>query len=89
VFAALGFFALLRFASLASLPRILALAAGCWVLVETAQHVLRLDRMCAVNDLLLNTAGAALAVLALASRRWWRAKAGMSASSAGSVWTKC
>ncbi|MEU7974758.1 VanZ family protein [Micromonospora sp. NPDC049089] len=51
-------------------PRILALAAGCSVLVETAQYVLRLDRASSVDDVLLNAAGAGLA--ALASRRWWR-----------------
>lgn len=73
VFAALGFLAPLRFTALASVPRILALAAGCSVLVETAQYVLRLDRVSSVDDVLLNTAGAGLA--ALASRRWWRATA--------------
>lgn len=73
VFAALGFLAPLRFAALASVPRILALAAGCSVLVEAAQYVLRLDRVSSVDDVLLNTAGAGLA--ALASRRWWRAAA--------------
>jgi glycopeptide antibiotics resistance protein len=76
VFAAMGFFAPLRFAALASVPRILALAAGCSVLVETAQYVLRLDRVSSVDDVLLNTAGAGLA--ALASRRWWRAAASAS-----------
>lgn len=76
VFAALGFFAPLRFAALASVPRILALAAGCSVLVETAQYVLRLDRVSSVDDVLLNAAGAGLA--ALASRHWWRATAGAS-----------
>ncbi|MET7371887.1 VanZ family protein [Micromonospora arida] len=70
VFAALGFFAPLRFPALASLPRVLALAAGCSVLVETAQYVLRLDRVSSVDDVLLNAAGAGLA--ALASRHWWR-----------------
>ena len=73
VFAALGFLARLRFAALASLPRILTFAAGCSVLVEAAQYVLRLDRVSSVDDVLLNTAGAGLA--ALASRRWWRATA--------------
>ncbi|GAA4459826.1 VanZ family protein [Phytohabitans houttuyneae] len=73
VFAALGFFAPMRFAALASVPRILALAAGCSVLVETAQYLLRLDRVSSVDDVLLNAAGAGLA--ALASRRWWRATA--------------
>ncbi|MGW0515904.1 VanZ family protein [Crossiella sp. NPDC003009] len=73
VFVALGFFAPLRFAALASLPRILALAVGCSVLIEAGQYVLRLDRVSSVDDVLLNTAGAVLA--ALASRRWWRATA--------------
>ena len=71
VFAALGFFAPMRFAALASLPRILALGAGCSVLVETAQYVLQLDRVSSVDDVLVNATGAVLA--ALASRRWWRA----------------
>ena len=73
VFAALGFFAPLRFAALASVPRIVALAAGCSVLVETAQYVLPMDRVSSVDDVLLNAAGAGLA--ALASRRWWRTTA--------------
>ncbi|MFD7014745.1 VanZ family protein [Streptomyces sp. NPDC059928] len=72
-FAALGFFAPMRFAALASVPRILALGAGCSALVETAQYVLRLDRVSSVDDVLVNTAGAVLA--ALASRRWWRTAA--------------
>ncbi|MER7754869.1 VanZ family protein [Kitasatospora sp. NPDC097643] len=73
VFAALGYLAPVRFAGLASVPRVLALAAGCSILVETAQYVLWLDRVSSVDDVLLNTAGAGLA--ALASRRWWRATA--------------
>ncbi|MFC5959927.1 VanZ family protein [Streptomyces pratens] len=73
VFAALGFFAPMRFAASASLPRVLALGAGCSVLVETAQYVLRLDRVSSVDDVLVNAAGAVLA--ALASRRWWRTTA--------------
>lgn len=73
IFAALGFFAPMRFAALASVPRILALGAGCSVLVETAQFVLRLDRVSSVDDVLVNAAGAGLA--ALASRRWWRTTA--------------
>ncbi|MFD9407004.1 VanZ family protein [Streptomyces sp. NPDC059989] len=73
VFAALGFFAPMRFAAPASLPRVLALGAGCSVLVETAQYVLRLDRVSSVDDVLVNAAGAVLA--GLASRRWWRTTA--------------
>jgi hypothetical protein len=73
IFAALGFFAPLRFAALTSVPRILALGAGCSILVETAQYVFQLDRVSSVDDVLVNAAGAALA--ALASRRWWRTTA--------------
>jgi hypothetical protein len=58
VFAALGFFAPMRFAALASLPRILALAAGCSILIEVAQYVLQLDRVSSVDDVLLNAVGA-------------------------------
>jgi hypothetical protein len=71
VFAALGFFGPMRFAVLASIPRVLALAAGCSILVETLQFVLHLNRVSSVDDVLLNTAGAGLA--AWASRRWWTA----------------
>ncbi|GAA4946657.1 VanZ family protein [Actinoplanes utahensis] len=70
ILAALGFFAPMRFPALASVPRILALGAGCSMLVETAQYVLRLDRVSSVDDVLLNAAGAVLA--GLASRPWWR-----------------
>ncbi|WP_262697982.1 MULTISPECIES: VanZ family protein [Streptomyces] len=73
VFAPLGFFAPMRFAAAASVPRILALGAGCSALVETAQYVLRLDRVTSVDDVLVNAVGAVLA--ALASRRWWRTAA--------------
>ncbi|MFB4307503.1 VanZ family protein [Actinomadura sp. GTD37] len=73
VFAALGLLVPLRFPALASVPRILALAAACSALVETAQYVLQLDRVSSVDDVLLNAAGAGLA--ALASRRWWRTTA--------------
>ena len=73
VFAPLAFFAPMRWAALASLPRVLALGAGCSVLVETAQYVLRLDRVSSVDDVLVNTVGAVLA--GLASRPWWRSAA--------------
>jgi glycopeptide antibiotics resistance protein len=69
VFAALGF-APIRFAALASLPRILALAAGCSVLIEVAQYVLQLDRVSSVDDVLLNAVGAVAA--ALVARPWRR-----------------
>ncbi|MDW6066373.1 VanZ family protein [Streptomyces sp. FXJ1.4098] len=73
IFAALGFFAPMRFAALTSVLRILALGAGCSVLVETAQYVLWLDRVSSVDDVLVNATGAVLA--ALASRCWWRTTA--------------
>ncbi|MGP2442750.1 VanZ family protein [Streptomyces sp. JW3] len=61
---------LLIFAALASVPRILMLGASCSILVETAQYVLRLDRVSSVDDVLVNAAGAVL--FGLASRRLWR-----------------
>jgi hypothetical protein len=70
IFAALGFFGPMRFVALTSVPRLLALGAGCSVLVETAQYALRLDRVSSVDDVLLNTAGVVLA--GLASRAWWQ-----------------
>jgi hypothetical protein len=73
VLAALGFFAPIRFAALASLPRILALGAGVSALIEIAQYVFRLDRVSSVDDVLVNATGAVLA--GLASRRWWRTPA--------------
>jgi glycopeptide antibiotics resistance protein len=73
IFAALGFFAPTRFAALASLRRVLLLAASWSALIEIAQYVLMLDRVSSVDDVLLNAAGAGLA--ALASRRWWHAPA--------------
>ncbi|MFE6281381.1 VanZ family protein [Streptomyces sp. NPDC057877] len=73
IFAALGAFAPMRFAALASVPRVLALGAGCSVLVETAQYVLRLDRVSSVDDVLVNATGAVLA--GLVSRPWWRTTA--------------
>jgi len=73
IFAPLGFFAPMRFAALASVPRILALGAGCSALLETAQYVLWLDRVSSIDDVLVNAVGAVLA--ALASRRWWHTAA--------------
>jgi hypothetical protein len=69
IFVALGFFAPFRFTVLAAIPRILAVAGACSILIETAQYILQLDRVSSVDDVLLNTVGAGLA--ALASRRWW------------------
>jgi hypothetical protein len=74
IFAALGFFAPMRVAALASLPRVLALAAGCSFLIEVAQYVFQLDRVSSVDDVLLNAAGAGLG--AIASHPWWRTTGG-------------
>jgi hypothetical protein len=68
--AALGFLAPLRLAALASIPRILVVAATCSASIEAAQYLLPLDRVASIDDVLLNTAGAGLA--ALASRPLWR-----------------
>ncbi|WP_207555695.1 VanZ family protein [Intrasporangium flavum] len=67
-----GFLAPLRFAVVASLPRMLVAAAAVSASIETAQYVLQLDRVSSVDDVLLNTIGAGLA--ALASRRGWRGR---------------
>lgn len=69
VFAALGFFAPIRFAALASVPRLLVLGAFGSILIETAQYALQLDRVSSVDDVLVNAAGAGLA--GLLSRPWW------------------
>ncbi|MCO8277936.1 VanZ family protein [Actinoplanes sp. TRM 88003] len=74
ILAALGFFGPIRFAALASVPRILIVAAGCSALIEISQYVFRLDRVSSIDDVLINTTGAVLA--ALASRRWWATRAG-------------
>ena len=78
IFAALGFFAPIRFAAMASVPRLVALGGGCSVVVETAQYVLHLDRVSSVDDVLVNAAGAMLA--GLASRQWWRTAAKVSSN---------
>ncbi|HEX6343792.1 VanZ family protein [Umezawaea sp.] len=75
VFAALGFFAPMRFAAVATVPRVLLLGAGCSLLVETAQYVLQLDRVSSLDDVLVNATGAVLA--GLASRGWWRTRDGV------------
>lgn len=80
VFAALGFFAPIRFAGLsrpsgslgrtaAGAIRLLAVGAAGSVLVETLQYVLDLGRVSAVDDVLVNAVGAMLA--GLVARPWW------------------
>ncbi|GAA1601518.1 hypothetical protein GCM10009804_67620 [Kribbella hippodromi] len=70
--AALGAFAPMRFRALATLPRVIALAASVSALIEIAQYVFRLDRVSSIDDVLVNTVGAGLA--ALVTNRWWRAR---------------
>ncbi|MEU5908543.1 VanZ family protein [Micromonospora sp. NPDC047527] len=69
VFAALGFFAPVRFAALAGIGRLFLLGAAGSLLIESLQYVLHLGRVSSVDDVLLNATGAALA--GLLSRRWW------------------
>lgn len=71
VFAALGFFLPVRFAALASVPRVLAVAAAASLAIELAQLVSLDGRTFSVDDILLNAGGAGLA--AALSRRWWAA----------------
>ncbi|HZX03714.1 VanZ family protein [Kribbella sp.] len=67
IFAVLGFFVPIRFA--VSFRRVVAIAACSSTAIEISQYVFRLDRVSSVDDVLLNTVGAALA--ALASYHWW------------------
>ncbi|MCG5215345.1 VanZ family protein [Streptosporangium sp. KLBMP 9127] len=69
VFAALGALLPARSARFAGLAPVALTAAGGSLLVELLQYGLRLGRVASVDDLLLNTAGAALA--AAVSRPWW------------------
>jgi glycopeptide antibiotics resistance protein len=74
VFAAAGALAPVRWRLGRGTGAVLAVVAGFAaagsVLVETLQWALHLGRVTSVDDVLLNTAGAALA--ALVTRRWWR-----------------
>lgn len=70
VFAALGFFAPIRWPALAGPGRLFVVGAACSILVELAQYTLDLGRVSSVDDVLVNASGAALA--SLLSRRWWR-----------------
>jgi hypothetical protein len=69
VFAALGALLPVRSRRMSSAARVAALSAAFSVLVELLQYVLRLGRFSSVDDVILNTAGAAMA--ALVTRRWW------------------
>jgi hypothetical protein len=74
LFAAVGALGPVRFAGLAALPRVLALAAAGASAIEVAQYALALDRVSSVDDVLVNAVGAGLA--ALLTRRWWRVPVG-------------
>jgi hypothetical protein len=66
----LGALAPLRWRALASVTRVLLVAAGYATTIEIAQHALHLGRISSVDDVLQNTAGAVIG--ALLTRRWWR-----------------
>ncbi|NUO57330.1 MAG: VanZ family protein [Hamadaea sp.] len=66
----LGALAPMRWRWAASLPRIVLLAAVYSGAIEIAQYALHLGRISSLDDVLQNTAGAALG--ALLTRRWWR-----------------
>ncbi|MEU6711124.1 VanZ family protein [Nonomuraea sp. NPDC046802] len=69
VFAALGALLPVRSERMSSTARVAAIAAAFSVTVEVLQYALRLGRFSSVDDVILNTAGAALA--SLVTRRWW------------------
>ncbi|MFI6499759.1 VanZ family protein [Nonomuraea typhae] len=69
VFAALGALLPIRSARFASLARVAAVAALASGILEVLQYGLRLGRDSAVDDVLINAAGAVLA--AMITRRWW------------------
>ncbi|SDK70956.1 VanZ like family protein [Nonomuraea maritima] len=69
VFAALGALLPLRSRAMSSTARVAAVAAACSITAEALQYVLDLGRVSSVDDVLLNTAGAA--IFSLVTRRWW------------------
>ncbi|MCA2224129.1 VanZ family protein [Nonomuraea aurantiaca] len=71
-FAALGALLPVRTARLASTARVAAVAAVASSTVEALQYGLRLGRLSSIDDVIVNTAGAALA--ALITRRWWASR---------------
>lgn len=73
VFAALGFFAPIRFPALAGVGRLLLLGAAASTVIEVLQFLLVAGRVSSADDVLINAAGAGLA--GLLSRRWWSAGA--------------
>ncbi|HEY8533776.1 MAG TPA: VanZ family protein [Micromonospora sp.] len=95
VFAALGFFAPVRFAALAGSLRVFGLAAACSAVIEILQYHLDLNRVSSVDDVWVNALGAVLA--AQVSRRFWatrsraaeRVRAGSSGESSSTVRYRC
>jgi hypothetical protein len=69
VFAALGFWAPLRWPALCGLTRLFMIGLIGSVSIEALQFSLQLGRVSSIDDVLLNAVGAALG--GLASRRWW------------------
>ena len=69
VLLALGAFAPIRWALLATLPRVFALGAGTSFMLETVQYALISGRVFSVDDILLNAVGCMLG--GLLSRPWW------------------
>ena len=62
------------FPAVASLPRIVAVAASASTGIELLQWVLAIGRVSSVDDIVVNTLGAGLA--ALLSRPWWADRKG-------------
>lgn len=69
VLLALGAFAAVRFAAMASLTRLAALGLAFSLAVELIQHAFVSGRVFSVDDVLLNAAGCVLG--GLLSRPWW------------------
>lgn len=71
---AVGFLVPLRFRRLASVPRTALVAMAVSGAIETCQYLLPVGRVASVDDVILNTVGAAAA--ALVSRPWWASSRG-------------
>jgi VanZ like family len=68
----LGALAPMRWRWPASLPRVIVMAVVYSSAIEAAQYAVHLGRISSLDDVLQNTAGAALG--ALLTRRWWRSR---------------
>jgi hypothetical protein len=69
VFAAIGFFAPMRWPAMCGLTRLFTVGLIGSVTIEALQFSLHLGRVSSIDDVLLNAVGAALG--GLASRQWW------------------